>query len=53
MIGHQAVGVKNPVKAFSDPVQGTQERDSLIVCAAEKDIIPLVTASGHMVQRSG
>lgn len=53
MLGHQAIGVTDPVEPFHRLRQRAQKQRAVGIKVTEKDRAPFVAACGHMVQGAG
>jgi hypothetical protein len=53
VIGHQAVGMAEPVEALTGRCEDVEKRYTVIVDVSEKDAAPLVATRRDMVQRTG
>ena len=53
VVGHEAVGMNQPIEALAGCTQHVQKRRPVAVGVAEKDTASLVSVGCHMIQRSG
>jgi hypothetical protein len=51
MIGHEAIGVADPVMPFVDVLKGVEERFPVVVILENR--LLLVASGGHMVDSAG
>ena len=52
MVGHQAVGMADPVEPITGGRQDVEKRGAVVVEVAEKDAAPLVSARRDVVERT-